>query len=71
MKYARRRITSSEGSPGLDGSADGNAEICANRSARSFVTVALRGFLAVAARRPLRPLPVFFVMLGPSDSAGG
>jgi len=71
MKYARRRITSSEGSPDLDGSADGNAEICALRSARSFLTVAFGGFLGVVARRPLRRLPVFFVMPGTPESADG
>ena len=70
MKYARRRITSSDGSADVDGSADGNAEICAVRSARSLVTVAL-AFLAAVARRPLGRLPVFFVMLGPPDSADG
>jgi hypothetical protein len=70
MKYARRRITSSEGSPDVDGSADGNAEICVVRLARFFVPVSL-GFLAAVARGPLRRLPVFFVMLGPSDSTDG
>ncbi len=70
MKYARRRITSSEGSAEVDGSADGSAETCAGRSTRSLVTVAL-GFLAAVARRALRRLPVFFVILGPPDSADG
>ena len=70
MKYARRRITSSEGSADVDGSADGNAEICVVRLARSLVTVAL-GFLAAVARGPFRRLPVFFEMLGPPDSADG
>ena len=54
----------------MDGSADGNAEICAVRSARSLVTVAL-AFLAAVARGPFGRLPVFFVMLGPPDSADG
>ena len=71
MKYARRRITSSESSPGFDGSADGNAEICALRPARSFVTLVLRGFLAGVARRPLRRLAVFLVTLGPLGAADG
>jgi hypothetical protein len=70
MKYARRRITSSDGSAEVNGCADGNAEICAVRSARSLVTVAL-GFLAAVVRGPLRRLPVFFVMLEPPDSADG
>jgi putative membrane protein len=71
MKYALRRISSSEDSPDVDGLADGNAEICAVRSARSFVTAALRGFLALVARRRLGRLLVFFVMLGPAGSADG
>jgi hypothetical protein len=54
----------------VDGSADGNAEICVVRLARFFVPVTL-GFLAAVARGPLRRLPVFFVMLGPSDSTDG
>jgi hypothetical protein len=29
------------------------------------------GFLAAVARRALRRLPVFFVMLGPAESADG
>jgi hypothetical protein len=70
MKYARRRITSSNGSPNFDGSVDGSAEISVFRSAGFFVAVAF-GFLVVVARRPLRRLAVFLVMLGPPDSAGG
>jgi hypothetical protein len=52
MKYARRRIVSSASSTDSDGSVCGDAEICVDRTAVSFVTFGLRAFLAVVARRP-------------------
>lgn len=72
MKYARRRISSSEGSPDVGlSSAFGDAEICVVPPALSFVAANLRGFLTVVARRPLWRLPVFFVTPGAAESAGG
>jgi len=71
MKYARRRIVSSEGSAESDGSACGDAEICVVLAVGAFVVVGLRGFLAVVARRPVRRLPGFFVVSGAPDSGDG
>jgi hypothetical protein len=63
IKYARRRISSSEGSPDVSvGSACGNAEI--------FVATGLRDFLTAVACRRLWRLSVFFVSPGVLDSAG-
>jgi len=69
MKYALRRMVSSERSPDVAGSACGDAEICAVVPAIvRLAGVALRSFLAVVARRPLWRLPVFFVGAGAPDS---
>ena len=69
MKYALRRMVSSETSAEVAGSARGDAEICAVVPAIvSLPDVALRGFLAVAARRAPWRLPVFFGGAGASDA---
>ena len=62
---------SSEGSTGLDGCARGEAEIGVVPVVVPFVTLGLRAFLAVVARRPLWRLPVFFVVAGAPDSGSG
>jgi hypothetical protein len=63
MKYARKRISSSEGSPDVSvGSACGDAEI--------FVAAGLRDFLTAVARGRLWRMPVFFVSPDVLDSAG-
>jgi hypothetical protein len=68
MKYALRRMVSSETSPEIAGSAGGDIEMCAVVPAIvSFPDVTLRGFLAVLARRPLWRLSVFFGGAGASD----
>jgi hypothetical protein len=68
MKYALRRMVSSETSADVAGSAGGDAEICAVVPAIVCLPdVILRGFLAVVARRPLWRLPVFFGGGGASD----
>jgi hypothetical protein len=72
MKYARRRISSSEGSTDLSvGSLCGDAEICVFAPAVSFVAADFCGFLTAVARRPLWRLPVLFFGPGAPDSAGG
>jgi hypothetical protein len=72
MKYARRRISSSEGSPDArTGPACGEAEIRVVAPAIPFLVAGLRGFLPVVARRPLRRFPVLFAAPGAPDSAGG
>src|SRR4029434_850874 len=71
MKYARRRIVSSEGSNDSDGFACGDAEICVVPAIVSFVAVVLRGFFAVIARRRIWRLLVFFVVAAAPDSEDG
>jgi hypothetical protein len=70
MKYARRRISSSEGSPGAGaGSACGDAEIRVVPPVIPFAAAGLRDFLTVLARCPLWRLPVFLFPPGAPDSA--
>ena len=71
MKYARRRIVSSEASADSDGSACGEAEICVVPPVVRFVVVGLRGFLAVVARRLVWRLPGFLVVSSAPDSVDG
>ena len=72
MKYARRRTSSSKGSPdGRVGSACGDAESCVVRPVLSFLAAGLRVFLTVLLRRALWRLLVFFVAAGALDSPGG
>ena len=49
-------------------SACGEVEMCA---VRSLVSLGLRGFFAVVARRGVWRLPVFFVAAGAADSGEG
>jgi hypothetical protein len=72
MKYARSRISSSEGSPDLGvGSACGDAEICVVLPAIPLVAAGFRGFLTAVARRAFWRLAVFFVAVGAPDAASG
>ena len=72
MKYARRRISSSEGSPDVSvGLACGDVEIFVVLPVLSLAAAGLRGFLTVVERRSLWRLPLFFVAAGAPDSAGG
>jgi hypothetical protein len=69
MKYAVRRMVSSEKLPNVAGSACGDAEICAVALPIVFFAgMTFRGFLTVGTRRPLWRLPVFLVAVGASDS---
>ena len=52
-------------------SAGGEAEMCAVRLLASLVPLGLRGFFAVAARRGVWRLAVFFVAAAASDSVEG
>jgi hypothetical protein len=69
MKYARRRMVSSEMSVDVGGSACGDAESCAVVPAVFFLAdVILSGFFAVLVDRTICRLPVFLERTGAPNS---
>ena len=72
MKYARRRISSSAGSPDVGvGSTGRDAEICVSPPGVFLVAADFRGALAAVARRRLARFPVVFFAAGMPGSVDG